>query len=207
MKVMRLFFVCFYLFIFFDANAQSVHDTVQLELFPNERILYENLNRYVDTFWVEKNVVYIVFNVSTKSEAVKKAVIKSADVQKPSKIIRAKEKYDLSIDDFLNIEDETIFSDNIFLKIEKQQIHPRSYKYYCLINDIYQFSKMLDEYLDLYKDSKFEEAKQKLDEMSKLRDRILSYQYEVSCLTSKQQEYYNKLDEKYEGYWKQYKRD
>ncbi|MBQ9509647.1 MAG: hypothetical protein IJR53_09575, partial [Bacteroidales bacterium] len=198
---------CFYLFIFFDANAQSVHDTVQLELFPNERILYENLNRYVDTFWVEKNVVYIVFNVSTKSEAVKKAVIKSADVQKPSKIIRAKEKYDLSIDDFLNIEDETIFSDNIFLKIEKQQIHPRSYKYYCLINDIYQFSKMLDEYLDLYKDSKFEEAKQKLDEMSKLRDRILSYQYEVSCLTSKQQEYYNKLDEKYEGYWKQYKRD
>ena len=207
MKVMRLFFVCFYLFIFFDANAQGVHDTVQLELFPNERILYENLNRYVDTFWVEKNVVYIVFNVSTKSEAVKKAVIKSADVQKPSKIIRAKEKYDLSIDDFLNIEDETIFSDNIFLKIEKQQIHPRSYKYYCLINDIYQFSKMLDEYLDLYKDSKFEEAKQKLDEMSKLRDRILSYQYEVSCLTSKQQEYYNKLDEKYEGYWKQYKRD
>ena len=119
---------------------------------------------------MEKNVVYIVFNVSTKSEVVKKAVIKSADVQKPSKIIRAKEKYDLSIDDFLNIEDETIFSDNIFLKIEKQQIHPRSYKYYCLINDIYQFSKMLDEYLDLYKDSKFEEAKQKLDEMSKLRD-------------------------------------
>lgn len=61
-------------------------------------------------------------------------------------------KYDPAIDKLLNIEDESIFADSIFIDIPNDslaQIHPRSREYYLLIQDIHNVKNELNKLKDI----------------------------------------------------------
>lgn len=108
-------------------------------------------------------------------------------------------KFDPAIDIFLNIEDETIFSDEKFIELDSEKIHPRSRNYYCLISNIRQFSKKMEEVLNL-KFGQDEQAKRILAEADILYQKIVN-DNNVIYLTQKQKDYFNKdLLPKYNSY-------
>lgn len=117
-------------------------------------------------------------------------------------VVKLNEKYNPDIDSFLNIEDESIFSDSIFILLDKQRIHPRSYKYYCLIHDIYKFGELLK----IVQESKvqhLEQTKKMIEEMTNLANQITGMEYELerSFLSQKQKDYYNGLYDQYVEIW------
>jgi len=203
------------------ADAQT--DTIlRLELLPDAMLFKGNLKlqkkvqKAVDTFWIDGQSILIVCEnsadiiekvISTvRASAVEHSVIVKPAMEETTQPAitqpKTKEKYDPDIDIFLNIEDESVFSDAKFMKVDKQQIHPRSYKYYCLILDIYEFRKKLEKAQQLGF-QQVELAKKLVDEMSSLTEQIMGddFKSERQMLTQKQKDYYNQLYKKYEKLW------
>ena len=99
-------------------------------------------------------------------------------------------EYDPKIDVFLNIEDSTIFSDEKYLDLEDEKIHPRSLSYYSLIKYIYQFKKKLEELQGLFY-GEDEKAKKLLVKIDELYGEIVNHK-DVKYLTREQKDYFNK---------------
>lgn len=189
------------------------------------------LQQAVDTFWIDGQSITVVCKKSSnniiektistvKASAVAHSVVAKPEKEEPQQTIMAepktkdnteqtsvaepktKDKYDPDIDKFLNIEDESIFSDSKFKTISKQQVHPRSYKYYCLISDIYEFRKKVEKATQLGF-QQVEQAKTLVDEMSSLAEQIMGddFSSERQMLTKKQKDYYNQLYNQYEKLW------
>lgn len=217
MKVIKFFIIVVFVAFVSILNAQNGQvRTLRLDLVPDTNSLINCLKAEVsrgnmDTFLMEACTIYLqgVNNPKTidvliktvkSSVKVNRSEIDSLPNQSdvPPVIPPIKQKYDSAIDEFLNIEDESIFSDEKFLIRDKRQIHPRSYKYYCLISDINQFRKKMEEVGQLLAQLQMDKVKSELKEMYNLRERIYSYNYEIDCMTEKQKEYFNKLDIKYD---------
>lgn len=217
MRVLKLLLFVFFVFVVCVVNAQSKPDTTfTLKLIPDTCLLSSNLkvlikNQQVDTFWVNNCMVTVKCENTQKTvEMVMNAMKKSTIVrtfgtvdlpnqsQSTLKASTSKGKYDSKIDEFLNIEDETIFSDEKFITLQKEQLHPRSYKYYCLISNIHQFGKMMENVGQMLAQLQMDKVKSLLNDISDLRDNILSFQDEILCLSATQKNYYNKLNDKYE---------
>lgn len=221
-----LIFLC--LLCSFDVvfGQNTTDTTLCLELLPDSTRLQINLkSKYskkdytenIKRFWIEEQSIFVTCkNTKENIDKVIKAVGASADVQQitieqtdeqveePAIMIEEKsnEKYNREIDLFLNIEDESIFSDTKFMFLDKQQLHPRSYKYYCLIRCIYEFGKKLKT-VQLNGLQQPEQSKTMVDEMSALAEQISSdeYKLERTWLSQKQKDYYNQLHKKYEEIW------
>lgn len=109
--------------------------------------------------------------------------------EEPETPTKSENKYNPDVDAFLNIEDSTIFLDDIFLELEIEEIHPRSLSYYSLIKDIYQFRKKLEELLKVpYGYDKA--AKKLLSEIDELYGEIVNHK-DVKYLTREQKDYFN----------------
>lgn len=221
-----LLFLC--LLCSFDlAFCQNTTDTtLRLNLFPDSSRFYVNLiqeyNRNqkkcaenVKNYWIDgQTFVVTCKNTRDNIDKVKNAAQASAQPsveivsEKKEKepvvapVVIPKEMYNPEIDLFLNIEDERIFSDAKFMILDKQQIHPRSYKYYCLIRNIYEFGKKLKT-VQINGLQQPEQSKIMVDEMSELAEQISSdeYKLERTWLSQKQKDYYNQLYKKYEEIW------
>lgn len=217
MKEIKFFISVVFVAFVFILNAQNEQGSiVRLDLVPDTNKLVNCLKAEiskgnVDTFLMDTCTVYLqgVKNPKTidvlikavkSSVKVNRSEIDSLPIQSVvfPVIVPVEQKYDSAIDEFLNIEDESIFSDEKFLIRDKRQIHPRSYKYYCLISDIYQFRKKMDEVGQLLAQLQIDKVKSELKVMYDLRERIYSYNYEIDCMTDNQKEYFNKLDIKYD---------
>lgn len=186
-------------------------------LFKGNLKLQKKVQQAVYAFGIDENYITVVCKNSpdiiekvisaVRASAVEYVVIEKPAIEEPIQPIkeqpRIKEKYDPVIDVFLNIEDESIFSDAKFISLDEQQIHPRSYKYYCLIRDIYEFGKILKKAKSLDFQQLMEEGKQMVDEMSILAERISgdNYNLERSFLTKKQKDYYNNMRKEYVKMW------
>lgn len=216
-KIIGLFLLC----AFGIANAQT-DTTLHLELLPDAMLFKGNLKlqkkvqQAVDTFWIDGQSITIVCKNSTDIiqkviSIVRVSAVEHSAVERPAKeetvqpVVAqptTKEKYDPDIDKFLNIENESIFSDAKFKAISKQQVHPRSYKYYCLISDIYEFRKKLEKAQQLGF-QQVDQVKKLVDEMSVLTVQIMGedFKSERQMLTQKQKDYYNQLYKKYEELW------
>lgn len=203
------------------ADAQT--DTIlRLELLPDATLFKGNLKlqkkvqQAVDTFWIDGQSITIVCEKSPDIiekvvSTVRNSAVEHSVVERPAEeetvqqsVVQSttKEKYDPDIDKFLNIEDESVFSDSKFKNLNKAQIHPRSYKYYCLIKDIFGFRKKLEEIRKLGF-QEVDQAKKLVDEMLLLAYQIngVDYESERNMLTQKQKEYYNVLYFEFEKYW------
>lgn len=219
MKLKRGLFIIIYSLIIVSVHAQS-KDTLQFELFLNEKSFTDNLKKiHVDTFWVDGHSIFVVCsNQEETFTKVKNAACKSADVRSPS-IIASNDtlvtkdfpinvtpigKYQSKIDEFLNIEDTTIFSDEIFLQLEEQDIHPRSYNYYCMIKDIRELGKGIQDVLQYKVEKKENLAKALLNDITKLIDNIYKYE-EWDYLGEDQKEYYRRLERQYDKIYEQLK--
>lgn len=217
MKVIKFFIGVVFVAFVFILNAQNEQgSTVKLDLVPDTNKLINCLKAEinkgsVDAFLIKDGTIYLRGvkdnnTIGVLIKALKKTVevncseIYSLPIQSavPPVAPPIKQKYDSAVDEFLNIEDESIFSDEKFLIRDKRQIHPRSYKYYCLISDIYQFRKKMDEVGQLLAQLQIDKVKSELKVMYDLRERIYSYNYEIDCMTENQKEFFNKLDIKYD---------
>ena len=217
MKEIKFFISVVFVAFVFILNAQNEQGSiVRLDLVPDTNKIVNCLKAEiskgnVDTFLMDTCTVYLqgVKNPKTidvlikavkSSVKVNRSEIDSLPIQAAATHVAPsiEQKYDSAIDEFLNIEDESIFSDEKFLFRDKTQIHPRSYKYYCLISDIYQFRKKMDEVGQLLAQLQIDKVKSELKVMYDLRERIYSYNYEIDCMTESQKEYFNKLDIKYD---------
>ena len=209
------------LFAFILVSAQS-NDTLRLMLVPDsvsfQSKINKNFKKVVDSFWFDGSYITVIC---------KKGTIKNTDLinaakgsvnaffvsekQKTDSVLTMKDKpqmgkYNLDIDNFLNIEDESIFSDTIFkdfMDIDSSQIHPRSFKYYCLIRDINKFNSILTQAQQLKIQQK-EQARKMIDEMDSLVERIErseKYKDERRILTKKQKDYYKQLFRRCEEFW------
>lgn len=203
------------------ADAQT-DTTLHLELSPDSMLFITHLKtqkkvqQAMDTFWIDGQSITIVCENSAniiekiictvRASAVEHSVIvepaKEGATQPEITQPRTEEKYDPDIDKFLNIEDESVFSDEKFRTISKQQIHPRSYKYYCLISDIYELGKKIKKAQQLGL-QQIDQAKKLVDEMSSLIEQIMGddFKSERQMLSQKQKDYYNQLYKKYEELW------
>lgn len=218
MKVIRFFVGVVFVAFVSILNAQNKQVvTLRLDLFPDTNRLINCLKAEiskgnVDTFLIEDCTIYLqgVNNPKTIDaliKTVKSSVlvnyckVDSLPIQSavPIVAVHIPQKYDPAIDEFLNIEDESIFSDEKFLNRDKRQINPRSYKYYCLISDIHQFKNKMDTVGQYLSQLKMDKVNNELKVMYDLRKRIYSYSYEIDCMTEKQREFFNKLDIKYDG--------
>lgn len=148
----------------------------------------ENIKKIINAAQASASVQPFVAIVSEKQE--------KEPVTVP--VVKPKEKYNPDIDSFLNIEDESIFSDAKFILLDKQRIHPRSYKFYCLIRNIYEFGKKLKT-VQLNGLQQPEQSKIMVDEMYELAEQISSEEYKLEreWLSQKQKDYYNRLREQY----------
>lgn len=204
--------------------AQENDTTLHLGLSLDTTLFKENLIRLhkkdpqaVDTFWINGSSITVTCKKSpdviekvigaVRASAVEHVVIEKPVIEKPIQPVieqpKAKEKYDPVIDVYLNIEDESIFSDAEFISLDEKQIHPRSYKYYCLIRDINEFGKILKKTQGIDFQKLMEEGKQMVDEMSVLAEQISgdNYVLERSFLTQKQKDYYNNMRKEYVKMW------
>ena len=225
MKRNMLIFIAILLCVFCTCdlvNAQT-DTTLCLELSPDSTLFNGNLKlqkkvqNVVDTFWVDGQSITIkcknsspdivekiisVVRASAKADAATVRQTVASPVVPVIEQPKKKEKYNPEIDLFLNIEDESVFSDAKFMRLDKLQVHPRSYKYYCLISNIYEFRKKIETAQNLGF-QQVEQVRKLVDEMSVLTEQIMgdNFNFERLLLTQKQKDYYNKLYKKYEELW------
>lgn len=201
-------------------QAQTITDTtLHLILSPDPQLVEVKLkqDKIVKSCKIEGDV-YIISctNDPNVIKDVKKKVVSTAvanaapqsDVVEtvapsPKLLITATgttNNYNPKIDAFLNIEDETIFFDDYFEEIDTTSIHPRSYNYYCLINDIRQFEKKLKALKNLgYGRNQDEQAKTLLRQMDELYLRIRDYK-ELEYFSQIQKDYYLEIKNQYIDY-------
>jgi hypothetical protein len=127
-----------------------------------------------------KNQIVVVKYDSTNQKVLdriykinEKINTKLVDYVKPAEKPVAVEqiKFKPEIDKFLNIEDESIFSDDKSMNFSEEQIHPRSKDYYLLICNISRLKNLLNEISDLSIGKK-QEAKNKLSAALKIINTI-----------------------------------
>lgn len=210
------------------ASAQK-DTTLRLGLSPDTTLLKGNLKmqkkvqQAVNAFWIEGSSITIICKNSpdiiekvigaVRASAVEHVVIEKPAIEKPIQTIieqpKAREKYDPAIDKFLNIEDESIFLDSKFMSLDEQDVHPRSYNYYCLIRNIFDFKTKLDSVRSLWlqqKEGQDEQAKIILDEMYAIGEKIIGggFKSELNLLSDKQLDYYNNMTREFARMWKFY---
>jgi hypothetical protein len=110
--------------------------------------------------------------------------------------------FDPEIDNFLNIENESIFTDKFMKNLFVEQIHPRSRDYYTLIKNIYDFSVLLTE-VDVdrmplvQRKDKLAEAKEIFDVANTANELF------ISALSKRQKEFFKQQAKKYERLYKE----
>lgn len=215
------FFVFILLAIVYEVNAQDT--TLYFVLYPSESVVKSVTAIPTVSFCDVKDDTCIVTCANSEKTIEKTAnkirlcaIAKSVEhttntsaEQAPAEInepttpqvtkstMVSQEKYKPEIDAFLNIEDETIFSTEKFLKLNKEEIHPRSYNRYCLISAIREFAQRMAA-LDNLGFTQLDEAKKELSNIDSVIDKIFSYEQEIEYLTEKQKNYYGELYKKYE---------
>ncbi len=157
------FLLCIVLIgMFFPISAQTTDTILRYEICLDtvlaktnlkmvtyrDRKVYKAPVHAVDSVWFKEGALFVrCMNSPDVIENISKKIAQAVTVCEFSNVTTKHyqvessspqlSKYDVSIDEFLNIEDSTIFTSK-FRALEKSQIHPRSYKYYCLIAEIHQ---------------------------------------------------------------------
>lgn len=206
-----------FVFCFAQAQTQTSIDTIYFEVYPDSVELSKGLKLPKDSkITIKENYVIVICENDSKTiDKVMKDAAKLHLRKVPREVVFPKNtidtgnvfiKYDPKIDSILNVEDSTIFFDDIFLTLDTNKVHPRSRNYCSLIKSICQFRKKL-EILDNMNLRKLREnAKESLDDLSDLAEKISSdsFKTERLALTSFQKEYYNNLYYNYVEYWRQF---
>ena len=223
-----LLFLCLLCSFDFAFCQNTIDTTLRLILFPDASRYQLNLmsefknqkkeyKANIKDFQIEGQAIIVtcrntednikkIINAAQASASVQPfvAIVSEKQEKEPVTVpvVKPKEKYNPDIDSFLNIEDESIFSDAKFILLDKQRIHPRSYKYYCLIHNIYEFGKLLKTVQES-KVQQLEQTKKKIEEMTNLANQITGMEYELerSFLSQKQKDYYNGLYDQYVEIW------
>lgn len=172
-------------------NLRIKYDGANKKTRENLGKILTHKRRNIATRWVEYR------DTSSLSIAAPKGVVSKSIAPKQ------KYKYNPKIDQLLNREDSTLFSDTIFIGIppaDSLHIHPRSQEYYYLLRNIYLIRKGLDEINSMSYAQK-DKAKSKLNDILKKilwvkeQEKMYYYQY----LSKSQREYFNDLIKKYNG--------
>lgn len=172
---------------------------------------YKPAQKAVDTVWFQNDIMYVrCVNDVEVFEKIKNKSKQSIEVDTPvKKEVFAKvqvvspqpKKYKTEIDDFLNLEDTTIFTSE-YLDLTKEQIHPRSYKYYMLVSLIHQMYLKLNE-IDQLRYGQTTDARELLDKLNDIRIEVRdSYSFEKEHLLSQvQRNFYLSLEDKFNQRW------
>lgn len=184
------------------AKFQKIQGVTNVVIDANQNIYfeYENSNK---TIRDSIRTIRAIERVCKKPDAQWIKYQKKADaipVQTTAKQEEKRLKYNPEIDKLLNIEDESIFADSIFIDIPNDslaQIHPRSREYYLLIKDIYSVKNELNELKDI---SWAEKSK-----AEKILDRALIIILKIN--DAKKSCYYKHLSESQKNFFKKLKKD
>ncbi len=225
-KIKHVFiFCCFFLFADIIANAQTF-DTIlyyqvsfdinkvkialnDVKYRNNSTGGYKPAQKAVNKVWLESDVLClkcvkdegVAANIQAKLQQctfVKQSQPKDSveEIQKPT-------PKKITIDDFLNSNDTIVFTSG-FILFNLKDIHPRSRKYYHLIELIHQLHLKIGEY-ECVPYVQRQKTKQLLDEMNDIVIEIADdYTVEKDQFLSPiQQEYYLKLYNKFNQRWEE----
>ena len=177
---MKIFFACIaVLFVVTSLSAQQPNginnksSVTEFELIPKLDVINKSLKTEIDKKSVAVAHETMHLRISNDNiDDVKKKLKKyyslleyhepvqmvDAKSQEKVEIKSAEKRYATEIDDFLNIEDSTIFRENFMDGLTESQIHPRSRKWWQLIVLVYS----LDNYLKKIEESVSSEKVKKL---------------------------------------------
>ena len=199
----------FFLFVgICGVKAQVSSDTtLRLILLPNDQILSSKLDvgKTVKEWHKEAGGVYVFVckNDPDVISKVKKVFAVSAKTD-TARIITTDSStggmFKPEIDAFLNIEDSSIFSDDKFFdSLNKTDIHPRSYGYYCLIRDIRRVANRV-EMLDKLNVKQLDKIKKDMSEIEVFINDYSGdkYKKEKELLSEEQKTYLKNLISKYD---------
>lgn len=236
---MKIFFACItVLFIVTSLSAQQPNginnksSVTEFELIPKLDVINKSLKTEIDKKSVAvahetmhlrisndnidnvKKKLKKYYSLSEYHEPVQMVDTKS---QEKVEIKSAEKRYATGIDDFLNIEDSTIFRENFKDGLTESQIHPRSRKWWQLIKIIHQLDKKL---LDV-ENSISEESVTNLVNVGRLHSRDIAYEIllkdakqgmceaseiifgfpdfanEIALLTEEQKKFYRAIKKRY----------
>ena len=155
----------------FDKELQKIGGVI-LEIDPQTQIItitYPNNQRTLNSIEALKNKNFdavLINYIEPETRAEEKPVEQWS--------------FDPEIDKFLNIQDESIFTDR-FLNEQIEQIHPRSKDYYLLIKNIHNLGTLLSEVQKMTFGQrsqarvKLAEAKELIDIINKTNDLLINY--------------------------------
>jgi hypothetical protein len=184
MKTSKIIFVISFIFCVLNVNAQKQEgktpskgiDTSELSLtvkvdstaLATKLIVIQGVleveinmeNQIIVIKYDEKKGETVYENIRKISKKINAELVKYVELVEDTVAVE-QVKFNPAIDKFLNIEDESIFSDEKFMNLSDEQIHQRNKDYYSLIHNIYRLKKLLEEVSNL-PIGKNTEAKQKL---------------------------------------------
>lgn len=140
-----------------------------------------------------KGKVYgvLVSYIAPKVETPKTAVATEVMVEK-----KKQPKYDPKIDEWLNIEDSSIFLENFMPEVTETQVNPNRRAQFNLIKDLHTCTLLLEE---VEKTANEDDKKKKLSEAKEIFDKIYNLNSNiVAPLSREQKDFYIQQAKKYE---------